>query len=104
MRKEWLVNLTLKGGGEDVWNRAKQLVNDLMNLWKCLAEQRNGGVVKRQMLLRSTKDRKIWRAIIVYVVKGQGTKTSTLIRMQKSFGKTLVHLNEYFLSLGNRKF
>lgn len=38
-----------------------------------MADQEMGGVMKRQTLLRGTKNRKLWRHMIGHVIEGYGT-------------------------------
>lgn len=42
---------------------------NLVNLCKWIEDQGLAGMIKRQDLFKATKDRKIWRTMIVHVLK-----------------------------------
>lgn len=65
-----LRNLTLTAHTENKNCRGKQQVAYLMKLRTLMAEQGVRGIAKRQKLLRSKKDRKVWRAKNTHVLKG----------------------------------
>ncbi len=76
MRKESLENLTLTGRIEGKKSRGGPRIKYLTSLSTWLAEhvpegQRRG--MKEQELLKRTKERKLWKAMIAHVLKGHGT-------------------------------
>lgn len=40
---------------------------------KLKAEQGMGGIIKKQIWLRAMKSRKLWGAMITYILEGHGT-------------------------------
>lgn len=44
-----------------------------MSFFNLLTEKGLGEIAKKQTLLSATKDRKLWRVMIVHVLKGHGT-------------------------------
>lgn len=73
MRKEGLGNLVLKGHiFKTERGRRKQLIAYLTSL--CRNGQQNGvgRILKKQPLLRATKHRKLWRAMIIHLLKRDG--------------------------------
>ena len=76
MRKESVENLTLTGLTEGKKNRGRPRIKYLTSLRTWMAERvpegQRGGM-KEQELLRRTKDRKLWKAMIAHVLKGHGT-------------------------------
>lgn len=60
-------NLALKECIKDERGIGKQRIN-LTNLGKWMAEQRLGGIVRGQKVLRATKNRKLLRAIIIHAL------------------------------------
>ena len=76
MRKERLENLTLTGRIEGKRSRGRQRLTYLGSLSKWMAAQlpeRERGKVSEQALLRTTKNRKLWRTMIADVLAGHGT-------------------------------
>lgn len=75
MRKESLEALTLTVNIEWLWFKGKHIAVYLKSLWKLCKwtiAQGAGVIVKRQTLLRSTNDRKLWRSMRAYVLSGLG--------------------------------
>lgn len=70
IRKEGLENLTLTGWTEEKRDMRKEHITYLS---KWMAELGLGKITKSQSLLRFTKDRRKWRAMIAYALKGDGT-------------------------------
>lgn len=48
--------------------------NKFMTLCERIAEQGWGAIVNRQILLRPTKNRKVWRTMMNHILKGRSTK------------------------------
>ena len=73
--KESVENLTLTGLIEGKKNRGRPRIKYLTSLSTWMAERvpegQRGGM-KEQELLRRTKDRKLWKAMIAHVLKGHG--------------------------------
>lgn len=63
MRKDGFENLTLKGFIE---GKRKQWVTYLTGLCEWMAEKRHRVMVMSKILLRFTRDRKLWRSMITY--------------------------------------
>lgn len=61
-------NRAREAGGVGKWQ-----VTYLMSLGKWMAEQRQIGMVKGQMLFEATKTGSLWRAMIAYIPKRHGT-------------------------------
>lgn len=77
MKKVSLESLTLKGHSETKSSREKQLITNSMCEWMAENEQRL--VVKGWNLFKATKDRKLWRVIITYLLKELDTQTKDKI-------------------------
>lgn len=60
--------MTLTGYVEDKRNKGKQQVSYLTRLGKWMVEEELGGIVGGQILL-ITKDRKLWQAAIIHILK-----------------------------------
>lgn len=54
-------------------DKGKQRMTHLVSLYKYMTEQGFGELKGRQYLLSSSWDKKLWRAMIVYVVRGHDT-------------------------------
>ena len=69
-------NLTLTGRIEGKKSRGRPRIKYLTSLSTWIAERvpegQRGGM-KEQELLRRTKERKLWKAMIAHVLKGHGT-------------------------------
>ena len=76
MRKESLENLTLTGRMDGKKSRGRPRIKYLTSLSTWMAEQvpegERGGI-KEQELLKRTKERKLWKAMIAHVLRGYGT-------------------------------
>lgn len=73
MKKEGLGYLILPGLNEGKRNRGKQRVSYLTNLYEWMAENVQRGLLKSEKILRTTKDRKLYRAMITHILKERGT-------------------------------
>lgn len=65
--------MVLTGQFEGKKDRGKQPETYLMRLSKWIVEHSLGEIAKNQNLLRATRDKKMWRAIIACILKGHGT-------------------------------
>ena len=72
MRKEGLENLAITGRIDGTGSRGRPRRTYLESLSKWMAEgiPERAGEMKKQDLLKATKDRKLWRTMIADVLKG----------------------------------
>lgn len=91
----------------------KQWVTFWTSLCKWKAEQKICSTLKRQTLWRATKIRKLWRIMIIYIMKGHGTKKITaaviwqVTRIELLFFQSWdmkSNLFQYFASVHSVKF
>ena len=75
MRKEGLDNLAIKGRIDGTRSGGRSGLLNLESFSKWIAEGIPGraGKMKKQDLLKATRDRKSWRTMIATVLKGYGT-------------------------------
>lgn len=69
-----LEKLTLKGHIEEKRGNGKQFVAYLTSLCKRMTEQELGLIIRRQILLRATKGRRLWRSMITLIKEGKFAK------------------------------